>query len=68
MCLKLLQKTTGNLIVNKIANEISKVSRNSPQNNSETVEIETEIPKERYVSPEKRQKIISSTDNPINFN
>ena len=60
MQLKLLQKSnsktakaTGNLTVNKIAEKITKVSRNYPQRNSETIENETEIPKERYVSPEK---------------
>ena len=37
-----------------------KVSKNSQQNNSETVsnENDQEIPKERYISPEKRQEII----------
>ena len=56
---------TGDLIGNKIADKITKLSRGSPQNNSETVESETEkiefdreIPKERYTSPEKRQRII----------
>ena len=29
-------KSTGDLIDNKIANKIAKVSRSSPQNNSET--------------------------------
>ena len=42
---------------NKIANEITKVSKNSQQNNLEVVanEYDKEIPKERYISPEKRQ-------------
>ena len=37
-----------------------KVSRNSPQNNSKTItnEYNKEIPKERNISPEERQKII----------
>ena len=37
-----------------------KASRSSPQNNSETVtnEHDKQTPKERYVSSEKRQKII----------
>ena len=57
-----IQKTaeaTGDLIGNKIANRITKVSKNSPQNNSETVknEHDKEIPEERYISPEERQKI-----------
>ena len=53
-------EVTGNLIGNKIANRITGVSKNSQQNNSKTVtnEHDKEIPKERYVSPEKRQKII----------
>ena len=58
-------KATGDLIGNKTADKITKLSRGSPQNNSETVESETEkialdreIPKERYTSPEKRQRII----------
>ena len=48
------------MIGNKIANRITKVSKNSQQNNSETVtnENDKEIPKERYISPEERQKII----------
>ena len=58
-----IQKTiegTGDLIGNKIANRITKVSKTSPQNNSETVtnEHDKEIPKERYISPEERQTII----------
>ena len=58
-----IQKTaeaTGNLTDNKIANKITRVSRSSPQNNPETItnRHDKEIPKERYISPEKRQKII----------
>ena len=65
------QKTAGaigGLIVNKISNAvarscdgtITKVSRNSLQINSETVtnKHDKEIPKERYISPEERQKIL----------
>ena len=53
-------ETIGDLIGNKIANKIIKVSTNLQQNNSETVtnEYDKEIPKERYISPEDRQKII----------
>ena len=36
--------------------EITRVSKNSPQNNSETNE--EEILRERYISPELRHKII----------
>ena len=66
--LKVLQKgviqetaeTTGDLVGNEIANEIRKISKTSQQNNSETVtnEHNKEITKERYISPEERQKII----------
>ena len=52
-----IQKTaeaTGDLIGNKIADKITKVSKN----NSKTDKNELEIPKERYISPEKRQQII----------
>ena len=64
------QKTveaTGDLIGNKIDDvvvkscdgKITKVSRSLPQNNWETIKSERdkEIPKERYISPERRQKI-----------
>ena len=56
---KVIQKTeeaTGDLIRNKIADRITKVSKTSPQNNSETNE--EEILRERYISPEQKQKII----------
>ena len=48
------------MIDNKIANEITKVSKNSSENNLETIikENDKEIPTERYMSPEKRQEII----------
>ena len=60
---RLIQKTaeaTGDLIGNKIADRITKDSKNSEENNSETVknEHDKEIPKERYISPEERQKSI----------
>ena len=57
---KINAEATGDLIANKIANKITKISKNSPQKNSETVtnEHEKEIPKERYISPEERHKII----------
>ena len=54
---KVIQKiaeATGDLIGNKIANSITKVSRSSPQNNSETIknEHDKEIPEETHISPE----------------
>ena len=58
---RVIQKTvTGDWIVNNIDNRITKVSKSLQQNNSETVtnEHNKEIPKEKYVSPEKTQEII----------
>ena len=60
-----IQKTieeTGNLICNKSAKKIMKVSKNPRQSNSETGTNENykEIPKERYISPVERQKTIGS--------
>ena len=42
---------------NKIPNEITNISKKSQQNNLQVVanEYDKEIPKERYISPEKRQ-------------
>ena len=54
---RVIQKTakaTGDLIGNKTAGRITKVSKTSPQNNSETNE---KILREIYISPEQRQKI-----------
>ena len=50
------------MIGNKIDNKIIKFSKHLQQNNLETVanENDKEIPKERYVSPEKWQKIIDN--------
>ena len=50
--IKIILEATGDLIANKIANEITKVSKNSQQINSETVtnEYDKEIRKERYIS------------------
>ena len=52
-----IQKTaeaTGDLIGNKNANKITKASKN----NSKVDKNESEIPKERYISPEKRRRIV----------
>ena len=59
---KVIQNTTeatGDLIYNKNANRITKFSRSSPQNNSETItnEHDKEMPNERHIS-EERQKIV----------
>ena len=63
-------EATGDLIGNKIADRIMKVSKTSQQNNSETVTNEhyNEIPKVGYIyiyiyiHPEERQKIIDNLD------
>ena len=59
------QKTaeaTGALIGTKIADKTTSISK-SPKNTSKELHLKTdkneiEIPKERYISPEKRQQII----------
>ena len=56
---KAIQKTAetaGDFIGNKIADKITSVSKTSPRNNSVTNK--DEIPREMYISPAKRQKII----------
>ena len=55
-----IAEETGDFISNNVAERITKVSKNSQQNNSETLtnEHDKEILKERYVSPEERQEII----------
>ena len=47
-------EATGDLIGNKIADKITKGSKN----NLDKAKNEIEMPKERYISPEKRQQII----------
>ena len=56
-CNKNCFKKSG-LIGNEIADKIDSFSKKSSQNVLKTDENELEIPKERYISPEKRQKII----------
>ena len=51
-------ETTGDLIGNKIADRITKVSKTSPKNNSE--KNEAEILRERFITPELRHKIINN--------
>ena len=48
---------TGDLTGNKIADKITRVSKTSPKNNPETNE--EDILRERYISPELRQKSIN---------
>ena len=53
-------ETTGDLIGNKIANRMMKVSQHLQQNNSETVtnENDKDMPKGRFISPEEKHKFI----------
>ena len=46
-------KAAGDLIGNKIADKITSASKKTQSD-----EVNNEIPKERYISPNKRQKII----------
>ena len=57
-------ETTGGLTGESNVNRITKVLRNSQQNNLETVtnEIGKEIPKERHISPEKKTRKYSRTE------
>ena len=56
-----IQKTaeaTGDLIGNKISGKITCVSKKSPKELHSQNKDKREIPKERYISPEKKQQII----------
>ena len=62
MAMQKTEKAPGDLLRNKIADKITGISK-SPQNDSKelhskTDENEIEVPKGRYISPEKRQQII----------
>ena len=52
--LKETAKATGDLIGNKTADKITSASKKSQSD-----EVNNEIPTERYISPNKRQKIIN---------
>ena len=52
--LKETAKATGDLIGNKIADKITA----KPSKKSQSIEVINGIPKERYISPKERQKII----------
>ena len=56
--LKKTAKATGDLIGNKIADKITSASKKSRNEEIQSDEINNEIPKERYISPKERQKII----------
>ena len=48
------------MLVKKIVNKFTEVSKNAQQNHSETVKNkhDKEIPKEKYISSEEREEII----------
>ena len=56
--LKKTAKSIGNLIGNKIADKITSASKKSHNEEVQSDEVNNEIPKERYISPKERQKII----------
>ena len=58
---KIVHKTaeaTGDLIGNKIADNITSASKKSQNEEIQLDEVNNKIPKERYISPKERQKII----------
>ena len=50
-------EATGDLIGNKIADKITSYSK-KPANEPHSNDVSNEIPKERYISPQERQKVI----------
>ena len=54
----MVSEATGNLIGNKITDKVTRAGKNSikPQNNK--ANDESEAPKKRHISPEKRQQNI----------
>ena len=53
-----IQKTTGDLVGNIIANKITSISKKNPASEPHSNAASNEIPKERFISPQERQKII----------
>ena len=51
-------EATGDFIGNKIAGKITSASKKSQNEEIQSDEVNNEIPKERYISPKERQKII----------
>ena len=57
-----IQKTaeaTGDLIGNKIADKVTSASKSSKKLYSQNNLDKTDIPKERYISPEKKEQILN---------
>ena len=55
---KILKKIAKPLIGNKIAYKITSASKKLQNKEIQSNEVNNEIPKERYISPKERQKII----------
>ena len=58
---KATQKTAeaiGDLLGNKIADKITSVSKKSRNEQIQSNEVNNEIPKDRYISPKERQKLL----------
>ena len=51
-------EATGDLTGNKIADKITSASKKSQNEEIQSNEVNNEMPKERYISPKERQKII----------
>ena len=51
-------EATGDLIGNEIADKITSASKKSHNEEIQSNEVNNEIPKERYISPKERQKLI----------
>ena len=51
-------EATGDLIGNKIADKITSASKKSQDEEIQSNEVNNEIPKEKYIPPKERQKII----------
>ena len=51
-------EATGHLVGNKIADKITSTSKKSHNEEIQSNEVNNEIPKERYIPPKERQKII----------
>ena len=55
-------EATGDLIGDKIADKITSASKKSHNEELQSDEVNNEMPKERYISPKERQKIIDELE------
>ena len=54
----MVSEATGYLIGSKITDKVTRVSKNSKKTQNNKANGESEAPKERHISPEKRQQTI----------